>query len=577
MIFDEILERIGPYGLYQKRVLFLATLVAIPVAMHAVGSVFLAASMDHWCSVYDAGEGGGSGSEADYCGGPVDQRNATLCEYLKQNIIPLDEDGEYQQCSRYNSSYDGTGPYDPSIINETEIDADTMQCDQGWVYDRSQYKTSIVSEFDLVCDRSYLVGIASSIYFAGVLIGSLVTGMLADWIGRFPTFLVCVGLTSSLGITTAFTQSYTAFVTLRFFLGASNLGMYMMIFIIGTEIVGPSKRIVCGILVAAQFGVGVSLFAVLAYFFRYWRTLQLIISAPMLLLFLLALIMHESPRWLFTRGKFERAEKIICKMAAVNQTEVPEELLKREEKESDVGKQESYTQLDLFRTPVMRKKTLIILFNWFVINMVYYGLSLSTSSLGVNDYVACFLSGAVEVPASLLSWYVIQKYGRRSSHSVFMVIGGLACLITTMLPLGVARTVIAMIGKFGLTAGFCIIYIYSGEIYPTVVRSMGMGVSSMAARLSGVLSPIILMLESYWTPLPLIVFGSCSILAGLLTLMLPETRKRPLPETLQDGETFEDLSHIGLPSCLKIGEGKGAEKSRPEANYEKVDTDNNVV
>ena len=102
--------------------------------------------------------------------------------------------------------------------------------------------------------------------------------------------------------------------------------------------------------------------------------------------------------------------------------------------------------------------------------MVYYGLSLSTSSLGVNDYVACFISGAVEITASLVSWYVIQKFGRRSSHSVFMVIGGLACLITTMLPLGVARTVIAMIGKFGLTAGFCIIYIYSGEIYPTVVR-----------------------------------------------------------------------------------------------------------
>ena len=68
-----------------------------------------------------------------------------------------------------------------------------------------------------------------------------------------------------------------------------------------------------------------------------------------------------------------------------------------------------------------------------------------------------------------------------------------------------------------------------------------MGVSSMSARVSGVLSPLILMLQSYWTPLPLLVFGSCSILAGLLTLMLPETGKRPLPETLQDSETFEGM------------------------------------
>ena len=42
--------------------------------------------------------------------------------------------------------------------------------------------------------------------------------------------------------------------------------------------------------------------------------------------------MDESARWLITRGKFKRAEKIIRKMAAVNQTEVPEDLLKRVEK-----------------------------------------------------------------------------------------------------------------------------------------------------------------------------------------------------------------------------------------------------
>ena len=65
------------------------------MAINNVGSVFLAASLDHWCSVYDAGDGGGGTGEAiDYCAGPVDQRNATLCEQLKQNSIPLDEDGK---------------------------------------------------------------------------------------------------------------------------------------------------------------------------------------------------------------------------------------------------------------------------------------------------------------------------------------------------------------------------------------------------------------------------------------------------------------------------------------------------
>ena len=65
-----------------------------------------------------------------------------------------------------------------------------------------------------------------------------------------------------------------------------------------------------------------------------------------------------------------------------------------------------------------------------------------------------------------------------------------------------------------------------------------MGVSSMSARLSGVLSPIILSLQKYWQPLPLVVFGTSSIIAGFLILMLPETLDEILPETLQDGEDF---------------------------------------
>ena len=42
----------------------------------------------------------------------------------------------------------------------------------------------------------------------------------------------------------------------------------------------------------------------------------------------------------------------------------------------------------------------------------------------------------------------------------------------------------------------------------------------------------------WWKPLPLIIFGSLSILAGLMSLLLPETLDEHLPETLEDGEAF---------------------------------------
>ena len=69
-------------------------------------------------------------------------------------------------------------------------------------------------------------------------------------------------------------------------------------------------------------------------------------------------------------------------------------------------------------------------------------------------------------------------------------------------------------------------------------RSIGMGMSSVAARVSGIMSPIILLLGNYWAPLPLIIFGISSILAGVFALLLPETKGRPLPETLEDSENI---------------------------------------
>lgn len=48
---------------------------------------------------------------------------------------------------------------------------------------------------------------------------------------------------------------------------------------------------------------------------------------------------------------------------------------------------------------------------------------------------------------------------------------------------------LVMLGKFGITSAFSMVYVYTAELYPTVVRNMGVGASSMASRLGSILSP----------------------------------------------------------------------------------------
>ena len=51
--------------------------------------------------------------------------------------------------------------------------------------------------------------------------------------------------------------------------------------------------------------------------------------------------------------------------------------------------------------------------------------------------------------------------------------------------------VLALIGKCGIAGAFAIIWLYSSEIFPTVMRNSALGTSSVCARIGGIVSPYI--------------------------------------------------------------------------------------
>ena len=55
----------------------------------------------------------------------------------------------------------------------------------------------------------------------------------------------------------------------------------------------------------------------------------------------------------------------------------------------------------------------------------------------------------------------------------------------------IAITVLSLIGKAGVTAAFCGMYVYTSEIYPTEVRNVGLGTCSMVARIAALAGPYV--------------------------------------------------------------------------------------
>ncbi|XP_072020671.1 organic cation transporter protein-like [Amphiura filiformis] len=581
MLFDEVLSLLGDFDRYQRRTYFLVCLLVVPAAWHVLAQVFTAAEVDHWCIVPQL-------DEDDCSRWNLTQRE---CQQAKKDAsipkVSISSSGKitYASCNRY----DMTGIDFYPGIETANITNSTTGCHDGWVYDTSQYKSTIVTEFNLVCGKQNTDDYVQSVFFAGFLVGSFFFGSLADWIGRQKTLFICLLLQSITGLIVAFSPAFWFFTMFRFFLGGATIGVYFISFVLATEFVRPSKRIIIGALIATAFAVGYMVLAIFAVMIRQWWVLQLVISLPIILLLPLVFILPESARWLMARGKYRQAEKIIRKVAKVNGTKLPENLFLEEmtafeelESANHEAAHRRTSFLDLFRTPNMRIKTINVMFNWFVNSMVYHGLSLSTSTLGTNDYAAFFISGAVEIPSYILMIFVAERWGRRPVLTTSMVIGGFACFISIFLPSGAARLTFAMIGKFFVALSFALIYVFSVELFPTPVRSVGMGVSNVACFVGAMLTPILLTLSSVWEPLPYFVFGLLEIVAGIAALLLPETLGKNLPDTLDEGEKFGSnrlRKFFGrLPAVPIPTRGP---QSRPSSlwmnspTYEKVDDNDN--
>ena len=83
----------------------------------------------------------------------------------------------------------------------------------------------------------------------------------------------------------------------------------------------------------------------------------------------------------------------------------------------------------------------------------------------------------------------MDHLGRKPLFVGAMIFGGTFCMVSPFTPEGTFRTVFALIGKFGASASFSIIYIYSAELYPSEIRGTALGLCSMFGRIGGIAAP----------------------------------------------------------------------------------------
>ncbi|KAK2828099.1 hypothetical protein Q5P01_019133 [Channa striata] len=524
--YDEDTAFLGQTGPYFWTTFFLLNTVFVSTGFNGLYIVFVGAAPKHHCLIPDI----------------------NLTDEWRRAIIPFTVvDGEEvrSQCSRYrldvvrNLSAGGYVPGED--VNLTNLEQEG--CKDGWSYSKEVYKSNIVTEWDLVCDDHWKVPFASSALFVGYLVGSLISGQLSDRFGRKKVVFISLGAQCVSVLLQSFSHSWRMFCVMFLFVGASQISLYISAFVLGTEVLSKTMRVLFTTLGAFLFYcIGYMTLPWIAYGIREWRTLLAVLSTTSVVYIPLWWFIPESPRWLITQGRAEEAEAIVRDAARKNKVTAPPVIFKEPELQT-TPPSKTYTMLDVLKSQNIRCITLMCLLLWMAINIGYFGLSLNTSNLSGNPFMNCFLSAATEVPAYVVSTWLLKKCPRRALLSSFLIIGGGVLLLIQFIPDTLQHVALAleMTGKFGFTMAFSIVYIYTAEIYPTVLRNVGMGLCSSAARIGSITAPYVIYLGTFNKVLPYILMGSLTIAASVVNLFLPETLNKDLPETVEQMQEYQGL------------------------------------
>uniref|UniRef100_A0A667XW22 Solute carrier family 22 member 6 n=1 Tax=Myripristis murdjan TaxID=586833 RepID=A0A667XW22_9TELE len=486
-------------------------------------------------------------------------------EQLLQVFIPLDASGtKLDRCRRY------VQPQWQLLANGSAnvSDAQTESCVDGWTYERTEFLSTIVSEWDLVCNLRPLKQMSQTVYMGGVLAGAIIYGGLSDRFGRRSVLIWSYFQVACLGSCSALSPSYSAYCIFRFLTGMAVSGVILNGVSLKVEWIPTKTRTLVGTLTSFFFTFGQLVLAGLAYWLRDWRKLQVVVCAPHFLCFAYSWWYSESARWLVLKQRSGEALKSLHRVARINGKPEMTEKITLEVLQSHMNKEiessrSSYTAYDLLRTGGMRRISVCLLAVWFSTSFAYYGLAMDLQKFGVSIYLMQVIFGAVDIPAKFFALGMLTYFGRRVSQATCLLLSALIIFANIFVPsdMQTLRTTLACLGKACTSASFTTVYLYTGELYPTVIRQTGMGFASTMARIGSMAAPAVLILDEVFPALPSIVYGGAAVVAGGFACFLPETLNVPLPDTIEDEEVVCDggvASKEGVAlKEMKEGEGAG--------------------
>ncbi|GFO15838.1 solute carrier family 22 member 21 [Plakobranchus ocellatus] len=432
-------------------------------------------------------------------------------------------------------------PWDPKRSNQTGTCSTFKKCRH---VEFDEVSSTVASEWGLICEEAWSQSAIISIQMTGVLVGACLGGFIGDRRGRKTTLYGHLFFLAVFNIVAIFSPTWQMFTFCRFLIGACVGAILACCILYPMEFVDVWWRGVLGAL--PVWNVGATSFSLAVWLLKDWKQLHIATAVLSICIFLPVFWVPESMRWLAVHGKVDEAKYIANKIASMNRRTPPNttvlEIIAKEEKRMSriKGTYSKYTVLDLFADRFIRRISIRMGFIWCCMSAVYYALSFGIKNFSGDFYINFIAFSAAEVPGMLFVAPATNKLGRRLGSVVYFASGTVCCAAVVVISFaasgsirGSVITVLAMLARMHILAVWMMVTVFCTELYPTVIRNLSIGYLNACARVGGIAAPFLLPNSSDFLFISFIIMGGLMVLCCYLLKTLPETKGRPLEDTIK--------------------------------------------
>ncbi|KAI6182570.1 putative transporter [Aphelenchoides bicaudatus] len=405
---------------------------------------------------------------------------------------------------------------------------------------------SISEEFELTGGRSKFADLTTMSFLLGNALGANPISWFSDTRGRRAGLILSLTLFGIFGLLSTLSMNVYFFMFFRLCQGLLFPGCGVINWVHAYENSPISLRRWAALVFGLCWVVGYCLLAPIAYAFPNWRHLIIAASLPSLLYaILLFFVMPESFHFLASTEKREELDRWLRSANKVSRNprlDLNADIIisahhKNQPHSTESGQRRSIFA-ELLQKRVLLLYTLILGYLWSCDSFVYYGISLISTLLSGagSKYWSYALTGLVEIPSYLCSPFLLDLLGRRLFVSICHAITAAAFLGIMFVEDEKWSLILWLIGKFGISCAFTALFVYASEVFPTVIRSRCIGLCIILARVAGLFSPLTRLMTTVNPNLPNIFFTIAAGIGAVVTLFLPETKNKELPDSVSEVE-----------------------------------------